>query len=120
VVLSESDLSHQAAADSLPLRDAFAVLFFVSVGMLFDPMILVEQPLRILALLIVIVVAKSLPAMAIVLAFRYPVSSALTVSAGLAQIGEFSFILAESASGSACCRRKGATSSSPARCCLSP
>jgi monovalent cation:H+ antiporter-2, CPA2 family len=94
VVLSESDLSHQAAADSLPLRDAFAVLFFVSVGMLFDPMILVEEPLRILAVLVVIVVAKSLPAMAIVLAFRYPVSSALTVAAGLAQIGEFSFILA--------------------------
>jgi CPA2 family monovalent cation:H+ antiporter-2 len=94
VVLSESDLSHQAAADSLPLRDAFAVLFFVSVGMLFDPMILVEEPLRIMAVLVVIVVAKSLPAMAIVLVFRYPVSSALTVSAGLAQIGEFSFILA--------------------------
>jgi CPA2 family monovalent cation:H+ antiporter-2 len=94
VVLSESDLSHQAAADSLPLRDAFAVLFFVSVGMLFDPMILVEEPLRIMAVLVVIVVVKSLPAMAIVLAFRYPVSSALTVSAGLAQIGEFSFILA--------------------------
>jgi CPA2 family monovalent cation:H+ antiporter-2 len=94
VVLSESDLSHQAAADSLPLRDAFAVLFFVSVGMLFDPMILVQEPLRILAVLGVIVIAKSLPALAIVLAFRYPVSSALTVAAGLAQIGEFSFILA--------------------------
>jgi CPA2 family monovalent cation:H+ antiporter-2 len=94
VVLSESDLSHQAAADSLPLRDAFAVLFFISVGMLFDPMILVQEPLRILAVLGVIVIAKSLPALAIVLAFRYPVSSALTVAAGLAQIGEFSFILA--------------------------
>jgi CPA2 family monovalent cation:H+ antiporter-2 len=94
VVLSESDLSHQAAADSLPLRDAFAVLFFVSVGMLFGPMILVQEPLRILAVLGVIVIAKSLPALAIVLAFRYPVSSALTVAAGLAQIGEFSFILA--------------------------
>jgi CPA2 family monovalent cation:H+ antiporter-2 len=94
VVLSESDLSHQAAADSLPLRDAFAVLFFVSVGMLFDPLILVQEPLRILAVLGVIVVAKALPALAIVLAFRYPVSSALTVAAGLAQIGEFSFVLA--------------------------
>ena len=94
VVLSESDLSHQAAADSLPLRDAFAVLFFVSVGMLFDPIILVREPLRILAVLVVIVVVKSLPAIAIVIAFRHPVRSALTVSAGLAQIGEFSFILA--------------------------
>ncbi len=94
VVLSESDLSHQAAADLLPLRDAFAVLFFVSVGMLFDPLILMREPLRILAVLVVIVVAKSLPAIAIVLAFRYPMASALTVSAGLAQIGEFSFILA--------------------------
>jgi monovalent cation:H+ antiporter-2, CPA2 family len=94
VVLSESDLSHQAAADSLPLRDAFAVLFFVSVGMLFDPMILVREPFRIMAVLVVIVIAKSLPAIAIVMAFRHPVGSALTVSAGLAQIGEFSFILA--------------------------
>ncbi len=94
VVLSESDLSHQAAADSLPLRDAFAVLFFVSVGMLFDPLILMREPLRILAVLVVIIVAKSLPAIAIVLAFRYPMATALTVSAGLAQIGEFSFILA--------------------------
>ena len=94
VVLSESDLSHQAAADSLPLRDAFAVLFFISVGMLFDPLILLQEPLRIMAVLAVIVVAKAVPAIAIVLAFRYPVASALTVSAGLAQIGEFSFILA--------------------------
>ena len=94
VVLSESDLSHQAAADSLPLRDAFAVLFFISVGMLFDPLILLQDPLRIMAVLAVIVVAKAVPAIAIVLAFRYPVASALTVSAGLAQIGEFSFILA--------------------------
>jgi CPA2 family monovalent cation:H+ antiporter-2 len=94
VVLSESDLSHQAAADSLPLRDAFAVLFFISVGMLFDPLILLQEPLRILAVLAVIVLAKAVPAIAIVLAFRYPVASALTVSAGLAQIGEFSFILA--------------------------
>ena len=94
VVLSESDLSHQAAANSLPLRDAFAVLFFISVGMLFDPLILLQEPLRIMAVLAVIVVAKAVPAIAIVLAFRYPVASALTVSAGLAQIGEFSFILA--------------------------
>jgi monovalent cation:H+ antiporter-2, CPA2 family len=94
VVLSESDLSHQAAAESLPFRDAFAVLFFVSVGMLFDPLILAREPLRILAVLLVIVVAKSLPAIVIVLAFRHPVTTAFKVSAGLAQIGEFSFILA--------------------------
>ena len=94
VVLSESDFSHQAAADSLPLQDAFAVLFFVSVGMLFDPTILLREPLAVLAVLAVIVVGKSLAAFAIVLAFGYPASTAFTVSASLAQIGEFSFILA--------------------------
>jgi monovalent cation:H+ antiporter-2, CPA2 family len=94
VVLSESDFSHQAAADSLPLQDAFAVLFFVSVGMLFDPTILVREPLAVLAVLAVVVVGKSLAAFGIVLACGYPVSTALTVSASLAQIGEFSFILA--------------------------
>jgi CPA2 family monovalent cation:H+ antiporter-2 len=94
VVLSESELSHQAAADSLPLQDAFAVLFFVSVGMLFDPTILLREPLAVLAVLLVIVIGKSLAAFVIVLAFRYPVGTALTVSASLAQIGEFSFILA--------------------------
>jgi CPA2 family monovalent cation:H+ antiporter-2 len=93
-VLSESDFSHQAAADSLPLRDAFAVIFFVSVGMLFDPNILVHQPLAVLAVVLLIVVGKSLAAFAIVLARGYPVTTALTVSASLAQIGEFSFILA--------------------------
>jgi monovalent cation:H+ antiporter-2, CPA2 family len=94
VVLSESDFSHQAAADSLPLQDAFAVLFFVSVGMLFDPGILVRQPLAVLAVVLLIVFGKSLAAFAIVLACGYPVTTALTVSASLAQIGEFSFILA--------------------------
>ncbi len=94
VVLSESDLSHQAAADSLPLQDAFAVLFFVSVGMLFDPSILVREPLAVLAVLLVIVFGKSIAAFLIVLAFGYPLRTALTVSASLAQIGEFSFILA--------------------------
>ena len=94
VVLSESDFSHRAAADSLPLQDAFAVLFFVSVGMLFDPSILVREPLAVLAVLLVIVVGKSVAAFAIVLAFGYPLATALTVSASLAQIGEFSFILA--------------------------
>lgn len=94
VVLSESDLSHRAAADSLPMQDAFAVLFFVSVGMLFDPTILVREPLPVLAVLLVVVLGKSLAAFAIVLVFGYPVGTALTVSASLAQIGEFSFILA--------------------------
>jgi CPA2 family monovalent cation:H+ antiporter-2 len=94
VVLSESDFSHQAAADSLPLKDAFAVLFFVSVGMLFDPSILVRDPLAVAAIVLVIVFGKSLAAFAIVLACGYPVTTALTVSASLAQIGEFSFILA--------------------------
>jgi CPA2 family monovalent cation:H+ antiporter-2 len=94
VVLSESDFSQQAAADSLPLKDAFAVLFFVSVGMLFDPTILVRDPLSVVAIVLVIVFGKSLAAFAIVLVFRYPVTTALTVSASLAQIGEFSFILA--------------------------
>ncbi len=94
MVLAESDLSHQAAADSLPLQDAFAVLFFVSVGMLFDPGILLRQPLAVLAVLGIIVVGKSIAAVAIVLAFRYPLGTALTIAASLAQIGEFSFILA--------------------------
>jgi CPA2 family monovalent cation:H+ antiporter-2 len=94
VVLSESDFSHQAAADSLPLKDAFAVLFFVAVGMLFDPSILVREPLEVLAVVLVIVFGKSIAAFALVLAFGYPVTTALTVSASLAQIGEFSFILA--------------------------
>jgi CPA2 family monovalent cation:H+ antiporter-2 len=94
VLLSESELSHRAAADSLPLQDAFAVLFFVSVGMLFDPTILMREPLAVLSVLLVIVIGKSVAAFVIVLLFRYPVATALTVSASLAQIGEFSFILA--------------------------
>jgi CPA2 family monovalent cation:H+ antiporter-2 len=94
VVMSESDLSHQATADSLPLKDAFAVLFFVSVGMLFDPSILIRDPVAVIAVLLVIIIGKSLAAFAIVLLFRYPVGTALVVSASLAQIGEFSFILA--------------------------
>ena len=94
VVISDSDLSHQAAADALPFQDAFAVLFFVSVGMLFDPSILVRQPLQVLAVVAIVMVGKSVAALALVLAFRYPVRTALTVAASLAQIGEFSFILA--------------------------
>ncbi len=94
VVVSESDLSHRAAANSLPLQDAFAVLFFVSVGMLFDPTIILRQPLHLLAVLGVIVLGKSVIALLVVLALRYPLTSALTIAASLAQIGEFSFILA--------------------------
>ncbi len=93
-MLLSGDLSHKAASDSLPLRDAFAVLFFVSVGMLFDPMILVEQPLPVIATFLIITVGKSLAAYVIVRAFGHPNSTALTISASLAQIGEFSFILA--------------------------
>jgi CPA2 family monovalent cation:H+ antiporter-2 len=94
MVLRESALAHRAAEESLPLRDAFSVLFFVSVGMLFDPAVLREHPLQVLAVLAVIVLGKSVAAFALVLALRYPLATAITVSASLAQIGEFSFILA--------------------------
>lgn len=94
VVLSESELSQRAAADSLPLKDAFAVLFFVSVGMLFDPSMLLRTPLELLAVLAVILLGKSIVAYVIVRTFRFPPDMALTISASLAQIGEFSFILA--------------------------
>ncbi|WP_292353758.1 YbaL family putative K(+) efflux transporter [Mesorhizobium sp.] len=95
MIMSESELSHRAAEESLPLRDAFSVLFFVSVGMLFDPLSLISNGLPILATLAIIVIGKSLAAFVIVIAFRYPVATALMISASLAQIGEFSFILAE-------------------------
>lgn len=95
MVLSESELSHQAAQETLPLRDAFAVLFFVSVGMLFDPMELVRNPLPVLAVLFIVLIGKSAAAFLIVRSFRHPPGTALTISASLAQIGEFSFILAE-------------------------
>jgi monovalent cation:H+ antiporter-2, CPA2 family len=94
MVMRESEFSHRAATESLPLQEAFAVLFFVSVGMLFDPRILITQPIQVLTVVVIIVVGKSLAATALVLALRYPLRSALTVSASLAQIGEFSFILA--------------------------
>ncbi|MDO9402587.1 MAG: YbaL family putative K(+) efflux transporter [Polaromonas sp.] len=93
MVMRESEFSHRAAEESLPLRDAFAVLFFVSVGMLFDPWVLLERPFQVLAVVAIIMVGKTLAAGALVLAFRYPLNTALTVSASLAQIGEFSFIL---------------------------
>ena len=95
MILRESSFSHRAAEESLPLRDAFAVLFFVAVGMLFNPAVLLEQPLQVLAVVGIIVIGKSIAAFLLVLAFRYPLQSALIVSASLAQIGEFSFILAE-------------------------
>lgn len=94
MVLNESKLSHQAAEESLPFRDAFAVLFFVSVGMLFDPTILVRAPLSVLAVFLIIVLGKSLAAYAIVRLFGRTSEVALTIAASLAQIGEFSFILA--------------------------
>ncbi len=94
VVIAESDLSHQAAADALPLQDAFAVLFFVSVGMLFDYHVLVREPLRVLQVLFIIIVVKAAVTFAIVRSFGRPVRSAMLLSTSLAQIGEFSFILA--------------------------
>jgi len=94
MVMRESPLSHRAAEESLPFRDSFSVLFFVSVGMLFDPQVLLNEPLRIVAVVAIIVIGKSLAAFVLVLLFGYPLNTALTVSAGLAQIGEFSFILA--------------------------
>ena len=93
MVLAESQLSHQAAKETLPLRDAFAVLFFVSVGMLFNPAVLVAQPLAVLATFFIIAFGKSVAAYLIVRAFGHPNGVALTISASLAQIGEFSFIL---------------------------
>ncbi|WP_298626471.1 cation:proton antiporter [uncultured Legionella sp.] len=95
MIMRESSFSHRAAEESLPLRDAFAVLFFVAVGMLFNPAVLVEQPLQVLTVVGIIVVGKSIAAFVLVLGFRYSFYSALIVSASLAQIGEFSFILAE-------------------------
>lgn len=94
VVINESKLTSRIAAEAIPLENAFAVLFFVSVGMLFDPAIVLERPLQVAAVVIIIVAGKSFAALLIVLAFRYPLRTALTVSASLAQIGEFSFILA--------------------------
>ncbi|AVZ86471.1 cation:proton antiporter [Acinetobacter sp. WCHA45] len=94
MVVKESDFSHRAEEETLSLREIFAILFFVSVGMLFDPKILIEQPLHILAVVAIIMIGKTLAAMALVLFFRYPINTALTVGASLAQIGEFSFILA--------------------------
>jgi CPA2 family monovalent cation:H+ antiporter-2 len=94
MMMRESDLSHRAAQESLPLQDAFSVLFFVSVGMLFDPTVIVRRPLQLLMVVAIIMIGKTVAAIALVLAFRYPLNTAITVGASLAQIGEFSFILA--------------------------
>jgi CPA2 family monovalent cation:H+ antiporter-2 len=94
VVMNESKLTSRIAAEAVPLENAFSVLFFVSVGMLFDPAIVIERPLQLAAVVAIITVGKSVAAFLIVLAFRYPLKTALTVSASLAQIGEFSFIVA--------------------------
>jgi K+:H+ antiporter len=94
MMMRESELSHRAAQQSLPLRDAFAVLFFVSVGMLFDPQILFHEPVKVLVILAIVMIGTPFTAMALVVAFRYPLNTALTVGASLSQIGEFSFILA--------------------------
>lgn len=94
MVMRESAYSHRAAEESLPLRDAFSVLFFVSVGMLVDPKILIQQPLHVLGIIFIVVIYVPVVACAIVLLFRYPLNTAMTIGACLAQIGEFSFILA--------------------------
>jgi CPA2 family monovalent cation:H+ antiporter-2 len=94
MMMRESSLSHRAAEESLPLRDAFSVLFFVSVGMLFEPAIVMREPVKLLLVVAIIMIGKTVAAVALVLAFRYPLTTALTVGASLAQIGEFSFILA--------------------------
>nr|BEP20071.1 YbaL family putative K(+) efflux transporter [Morganella morganii subsp. sibonii] len=94
MVLNESELSHRAAQDTLPLRDAFAVLFFVSVGMLFDPMVLINHPLGVLGVLAIIIIGKSAAALLLVRMFGHNRRTALTVAVSLAQIGEFAFILA--------------------------
>ncbi|MGE3804457.1 MAG: cation:proton antiporter, partial [Gemmataceae bacterium] len=97
MVVGQTEVSHQAAADALPMRDAFAVLFFVSVGMLFDPHVLVESPGLLLSILAVVLMAKPLTAFLIIWALRYSASSAFIVAVALAQIGEFSFLLADEA-----------------------
>ena len=99
MILGETPLSRRATEETLPLRDAFAVLFFVSVGMLFNPAVMWEQPLPLLATVAIIIVGKSIAAYAIVRLFRHPNDTALTIAVSLAQIGEFSFILASLGTG---------------------
>ncbi|QUN40320.1 cation:proton antiporter [Burkholderia cenocepacia] len=94
MMMRESEFSRRAADETLPLRDAFSVLFFISVGMLFDPKVLLDEPLHVIEVAAIVLIGKTVAAVALVIAFRYPLNTALTVGAGLAQIGEFSFILA--------------------------
>jgi CPA2 family monovalent cation:H+ antiporter-2 len=94
MVLAESPLSHQAAQETLPLRDAFAVLFFVSVGMLFDPSVVVREPAATVATFLIVIVGNATAALTVLLVFRYPLGTALALAVSLSQIGEFSFILA--------------------------
>ncbi|MEO7453587.1 MAG: cation:proton antiporter [Fimbriimonadales bacterium] len=94
VIISETDLSYQAGAETLPLQETFTVLFFVAVGMLFDPSVIVSAPIPVLLALFIVMVLKSVAAAALVLLFRYPFATAILIAASLAQIGEFSFILA--------------------------
>jgi CPA2 family monovalent cation:H+ antiporter-2 len=95
MVVAQSPVSHQAAADALPMRDAFAVLFFVSVGMLFNPRFIVDEPMLVGAGIVIVILLKPLAALVLVAVLGYPVRTGLTVALGLAQIGEFSFILAQ-------------------------
>jgi monovalent cation:H+ antiporter-2, CPA2 family len=97
MVVGQTEVSHQAAADALPMRDAFAVLFFVSVGMLFDPHAILEEPVLLALLLTIALLAKPLTAFLIVWLLRYSIRSALTIAIALAQVGEFSFLLADEA-----------------------
>ena len=99
IVVGQTEVSHQAAADALPMRDAFAVLFFVSVGMLFDPQAIIKEPRLLFGLLGIIILAKPLTAFLIIWFLRYSVRTAITVALALAQIGEFSFLLANDAMG---------------------
>ena len=109
MVVGQSKESHQAAADALPMRDAFAVLFFVSVGMLFDPRFLLQRPVLVLSIMGIILIAKPLVALVIVVVLGYSMRTALTVAVGLAQIGEFSFILADQANKLGVLPREGAS-----------
>lgn len=93
-VMRESEFSHRAAQESLPLRDAFSVLFFVSVGMLFDPAILIQQPVHVLGTVAVAIFGNAVAALLLIIVLRYPLNTALTIAASLGQIGEFSIILA--------------------------
>jgi CPA2 family monovalent cation:H+ antiporter-2 len=94
VVMNGTKFTHKIAEDSLPLRDTFAVLFFVSVGMLFDPMTLLEAPIGVLAVVAIIIIGKGAAALAITTLYKLPLRTGLTIAASLAQIGEFSFVLA--------------------------